>query len=378
MMAAIKKYKPDEEKVNRLIQDLIAREFAKKSLDKGKIPGPEVLEFCEHKQINLFVLFQVYQDWNSYMHRIVHPYFDFEHVEVRTALDQFLNVVSQHIYISENDYRKLLESAVFNTVKLMLNPEELLSKFFFGTNTRIPVSVFDKYAGYFSDFGFAIQAIRDYFEKNLVKQVEKADFLNKFEKVIELYEKRTGKPVRNYQDELFRKAFGVEPESVLFKEPEKPEPKPENNLAETKKVEFEKVEIEKQPVNPEQQPKNEKLPIDLFGGSKQVPVEPEEELPKTLADQFRSNQNETENVLDQFSKGNGKTIDIPVHKQFQFVQKIFAGSSVKYKVVLEKIGQASDAGAAQDILNKYVLNSNEINTESEVVKEFVELIRSRF
>ena len=93
---------------------------------------------------------------------------------------------------------------------------------------------------------------------------------------------------------------------------------------------------------------------------------------RTIADQFRNN--------DDQGDGN-KTIkaeQIPVHKQFQFVQKVFGGSSVKFKVVLDKINKTDDLDGVIEVLEKYVFNDPNVNRNDKVSKEFEAMVRERF
>src|SRR5687768_5457656 len=98
---------------------------------KNFITGEEIIKFSSHRQINNFILFQIYQDWNSYIQKIGHPFYDFSHEEVRKSMSQFLNVLSGHLRVSRQDFRSIVEKAVFNTLNLTLNPTEAFSSFFF-------------------------------------------------------------------------------------------------------------------------------------------------------------------------------------------------------------------------------------------------------
>ena len=69
---------------------------------------------------------------------------------------------------------------------------------------------------------------------------------------------------------------------------------------------------------------------------------------------------------------------IPVHKQFQFIQKIFKGNNIKFKAVMDKVNESTSAEISQEILEKYVFNSPEIDRNDPVVVEFSEMIKARF
>ncbi len=73
-----------------------------------------------------------------------------------------------------------------------------------------------------------------------------------------------------------------------------------------------------------------------------------------------------------------KTEQIPVHKQFQFVQRVFDGSSVKFKVVLDKIYKTNSLEEAIQVLDKYVYNDPTVNRTDKVAKEFEQMVRAKF
>jgi hypothetical protein len=106
--------------------------------------------------------------------------------------------------------------------------------------------------------------------------------------------------------------------------------------------------------------------------------EKEPEPPRTLADSFQENRDQQGSVNEAHSGKSIKTEQIPVHKQFQFVQRVFGGSSVKFKVVLDKINKTNTVEEAMQVLDKYVYNDPSVNRTDKVAKEFEQLVRARF
>ncbi|MCB9234579.1 MAG: hypothetical protein H6581_23185 [Bacteroidia bacterium] len=562
-----------DHKANTLINQQLKELLSSYYFPGGTIEGKRIISFSQHKQINLFILFQIYQDWSGQVNEMVHPYFDFSHEEVKNALKNFQNVLSRHILVKKEDFAPLVEKAVYNTLRLITDPVDTLNKFFFKSSERIPLALFQKHASYFSDFDFAIQSISKYYEKNEINVVEKEDFFLKFEKVIGIFEKKEDSEIRDYQEKLFEKAFGESLESYLavpakggaslearpevrtpvfkYNRPEpnpkrhyppltpeetgaKSEPKPEAKKEEPsarieikpqpeeKKISEEpktppvsnqvqtpatppvtekkedlppaveppkaeerkqepqiqsrplysapeeekpvfapvpprneevkkdvpaqprplysqpeaekpvfapvppKNEDEKQeaPVQPKplysqpeaekpvfapvppkeepqtpaaeeqeeavfelhtRQPEKERssAPIDLFStlDEEEGPVFGSGNNQPTLADKLKHSSGNG-NLHQSISGGSGgaKKLSeaIPVHKQFQFVQKLFGGSSVKFKVVLEKLQEAPNFSEAEGVLNRYVFNNPEVNSETKLAQEFIELVKGQF
>lgn len=487
-------------KLNQLVDEITATlmQSAESRFENGAISGASITEFCHHAQVNQFILFRIYQDWNAHISQMVHPYFDFSATEVKEGLRRFLNILSSHIMVRENDFEPLVRQAIYNSLKLILNAEDAIGRFFFLNTEAIAIDLFRKHAPYFSSFDFVIQAILKYHEKNDLPQVERKVFFEKFDRVIELWETKEGKSISEYQRELFHDLTGKELEDVVAREAavqetipatetvevqppsegeEKKKPlirirpeniqRPEDKKEETSGVEAResksssppwvetapepvedksrpgnlppwvqeeveetskpvvapeqetpkeekpkrlhetfahregkqpslvelgmekketsqgpKIEVrvkaneppQKKEVEPEKPSQQEQPPRSLLGSSDQV--DDLSKQPRTLAEKLRQQSSPLGSDED-----SGKTIkaeSIPVHKQFQFVQKVFGGSSVKFKVVLDKINKTETLDEANEVLDKYVFNDPNVNRNDKVSKEFELLVRARF
>lgn len=92
-----------------------------------KISGVEILKLCEPKQINLFVVRELLKVWTQETIKYKSPYFDYENKEVKDALHQFQNSLSNHISIAQDHFTPLLKKAVSLTVFLILDPYDFYS-----------------------------------------------------------------------------------------------------------------------------------------------------------------------------------------------------------------------------------------------------------
>ena len=122
----------------------------------------------------------------------------------------------------------------------------------------------------------------------------------------------------------------------------------------------------------------------IANGEPAAPISPPvtEERPLTIAEKFQL-QNQIQQSTSEVApvSGDGKEIelnDIPIHKQYQFVQKVFEGNNVRFRIIVDKINNAGDKQEVDDILNKFVLNNDSIDRKDESVVEFLTLMRSRF
>jgi len=96
---------------------------------------------------------------------------------------------------------------------------------------------------------------------------------------------------------------------------------------------------------------------------------------KTVADRIVGKKNEGES---QEGGGKIKLDEIPIHKQYQYVQKVFEGNNVRFRIIVDKVNNASNHNEIDDILQKFVLNNDKLNREDPVVKEFIGMLQKRF
>ena len=607
-----------ESKLNELAQSVSQRLLDAHDFDNGKIGGETLKSFASHDQINKFLIFQVFQVWDMQINKLNHPYFNLDGEEIQETLKVLKNQISQQIEISEEDFKPMLERAVYNNLRLVLSPKEAFSSFFFANNDSIPLDLYQRFSQFFSDLDFVVNSILKYYQKNQFEEVDKETFFEKMEKVLEIFDKKSDKNFSTYRSEIFDKLTGFsledivqevevekrwkeqeaadaarkakeEEEALKAKEEEEARKKAEEEARlkaeeeakrkeeearkaaeeearrkaeeearlkaeeEAKKKEAEKMsffdtleekdsffdldleeevaeaptaeapveeevkevveeavtetvsevvaeaetiadviespkvetpepalsaevesdkdflemaasmepeapveevvaetvveeiieetpvieepvvetavsepvetieekitdpvaeeiveevieeveeEIEEEVVEPvaETKAKGESTVsfLDRFlnkketsNGSVEAPAvkEPEKpasvldaisEKPKTIAEQYSQQSQQTQ--LHESINGNRKIKldEIPIHKQYQYVQKVFEGNNVRFRIIVDKVNNAKNKDEVEDILNKFVLSNDAVDTKDEVVLEFIELLRKRF
>ncbi|MCC2547526.1 hypothetical protein LJY25_13805 [Hymenobacter sp. BT175] len=86
------------------------------------LDGPAVLRFTPVRQVNLFVVQQLLQQWTAEMGKLRSPYFNFEAPDVRQALTQFMNILSRRIKLARPAYEPLLARAITDTLTMAIDP----------------------------------------------------------------------------------------------------------------------------------------------------------------------------------------------------------------------------------------------------------------
>lgn len=89
---------------------------------KSTITGPEILNLCEVKQVNFFVIHDLLSAWKKENEKLKSPYFDYQAKAVTEALSQFQIALSNNIAISKVDFLPLLKRGVSQTLYLILDP----------------------------------------------------------------------------------------------------------------------------------------------------------------------------------------------------------------------------------------------------------------
>ncbi|MFK7953956.1 MAG: hypothetical protein AB8B73_14005 [Ekhidna sp.] len=118
-----------QRKLNEDFIDSYCEKFAVKVtadfFQEGKevISGKEILTVTPSKQVNFFVIKLLFRYWQEETKKLESPFFNYKHDEVRQAMIQFMNVLSQHIEINRTKFELLLNHAVKDTIYLVVAPE---------------------------------------------------------------------------------------------------------------------------------------------------------------------------------------------------------------------------------------------------------------
>src|SRR5690606_28462907 len=104
-----------DEKINLGAIERYSDQFAEKMIEtwfatRDSITGREILEFSEIKQINLFVIYELFRTWQQESAKNRSPYFDYEASEVREAAAALMNALSNHISVDRENFSPLLRN----------------------------------------------------------------------------------------------------------------------------------------------------------------------------------------------------------------------------------------------------------------------------
>ncbi|MEM8938325.1 MAG: hypothetical protein AAGC64_03145 [Bacteroidota bacterium] len=118
-----------QRKLNEDFIDSYCEKFASKVSaeffvgSKRVITGKEILSVTPSKQVNFFVIKLLFRYWQEETKKLESPFFNYKDEEVRKAMIQFMNVLSQHIEIHRGKFETLLNHAVKDTIYLAALPQ---------------------------------------------------------------------------------------------------------------------------------------------------------------------------------------------------------------------------------------------------------------
>ncbi len=127
-----------ENKLNKQALEIYSRQVARKlcsdffNLQKLNISGPEILQFSPVPQVNYFILKNIFFIWKGEIHQLKQSsYFNYDDAQVQDAIQNLMNVLSNHIYVKREAFENLLSSSIEETLYLALSPYHYFKLFFF-------------------------------------------------------------------------------------------------------------------------------------------------------------------------------------------------------------------------------------------------------
>ncbi len=308
-----------------LYSDAYAEKVLKKAFaTKQKIEGKEILTLCDVQQINLFIVRELFKAWKEEVKKLKSPYFDYEHVDVKEALDNFMSVLSKNIAITQQHFSPLVKKAVSQTVLLVLDPYDYFSIIVSGTNNKLDVGAFREEIKYIKINKGPLEKLMERLEEKKVKEINGNEAFGLLDQILEEV---------NFSpedvDEYIGKFSAVEiltPEKFYFK-----------------KTEPAKAVTEKS-TNPKTTP--------VTSGS----------VSKAT-------------VLDKTQKIQRIKERLTINQKFMFTKILFAGDFELFSKKIDELDQQNNITSALQCLEKLY---QDWDKESEEFHEFMEIVEKRF
>ena len=317
------------------------------------INGKQILSLTNLQQVNLLIIKNLFEKWNKETSKFRSPYFNYDSEEVKKALENFMNVLSNNITIKRSHFEPLLKKSVTDTIFLVFAPYVFYSKEInHPERSRISIDNLRDMRKYIKVNSTLLDHLINRFKQDDIEEVfndEGFGVLNDIMEEIDL-------PKVDWEDYL-QKFSEVQPLSLnmIFQDAE------DDNADEDFNRPLTKNEI-KHPVDK----KSIKIINERFHKEQ-----------KTLHEQLATKPTPTIAELHQHKIDNLKRY-ITLNQKFMFVKELFSGNHDAYNSALERLEQCASLDEAQAILHGDYIAKYNWDMEGEEVGEFMEIIAKKF
>jgi len=353
--------------VNQSVLMQYSRSFAQKLsdyffIDHQVIEGEEILKFCDIKQVNLLVIKLLFEKWQEETQKLRNPYFDYSHPEAQKALNNFMNILSQHISIRKDDFYVLVYEATKDALMLALDPHHyFITEFKKPINARISVKRLKEVARYIQFNKFLLQAFIARVEGMGISELFPADAIATFEEVFQ--QQREHVEPMDWRLKSFSDLLPLDTEE-LFSE-EKIVATPVSNES---------------PVN--FQPDHYDNSGNLGYGSPSLTdtaLDAAIDERNTLNERER-NRKENTPLVEEFKNARIENLRaaIPLNQKFLFINQLFKGNSMAFNEAIDRVEMCNSYDEARTLVNNEYAMQFDWNFEDDVAGKFFDVIKRRF
>ncbi len=310
-----------------LYSDAYADKMLKKFFTgKSRITGQEVLLFSDIQQINLFIVRELFKTWQEEIKKLKSPFFDYENLVVKEALETFVNVLSKNISIDEQHFAPLLKKSVSQTLLVIFNPYDYFSMIISGANTKMSVDTFREDLKYLRINKAPLEKLLLHFDEKQVKELSGNEAFAMLDHILEEVN-FTPEDVDSFITR-FSAVEKLDPENLYIKINEP--------LSVTKPAS----------VKPEKSTLHQSLT---------------HEPKATLGDNFRK----IDRIKDRLT----------INQKFMFTKVLFHGDFELFSKAIDDLDRLADMPAALKYVERLY---DEWDRESEEFHEFMEMVEKRF
>jgi hypothetical protein len=338
-----------ENNINHQVLDNYSKAYADLLLQKSfkksnSIIGEEILGFSPIKQINYFILKILFDKWKSEINSLRSPYFDYENAEVKKATQSLMNVLSRNILVKKDDFKSLLEEAVYSTLLLIFSPYEFFVQEISRPDVQqVSISDLMNIRKYVKINSLLLDAYIERFESDGIQAVFSDDAVKIFDEVCETI-KDTPEDFEAYQ-EKFSQVLKLDLNEV-YSEP---------NPAAERVTEKEPQEAVADSIN------------DKFKSSSQ-----------TLLDTLDAERKEALIDIHEKKPLDGLKKSITINQRFMFENDLFSGDKDEFEMVVNYLDNCTSNKEAMEFINENYVEKKNWDLEKEEVVEFLTVVNKRF
>jgi hypothetical protein len=316
---------------------------------KDKITGSEILGFSTVQQVNLLIIKELFVSWREENAKLRSPYFNYENQEVKEALDNLMNTLSQNISISQQHFTPLLKRAVSQALLVIFDPYDFYSMLITGKNNKLEINTLREEIKYLKVNKAPLERMLQKMEERNLDHISGNEALGILDTILEEVN-FTPEDVEAYIDK-FSVVSPLDPSSFYVSQESGsttiPAPAP---AVETTKTNQAKPVSPAPPVNVPAAPKANVNEIHV------------KEPRPSLADNFQRRKKIKESLT--------------INQKFMFTKVLFHGDFELFSRAVDRLDQFDNLNSAIRYIEDE--HASTWDRESEEFHEFMEMVENRF
>jgi hypothetical protein len=316
---------------------------------KERITGSEILSLCNIQQVNLFVVSELFKSWREENKRLRSPYFNYDHPEVKEAMENFMTLLSKNISIDQVHFAPLLKKAVNQTLLVVFDPYDFFSMIISGQNNKLEIAPFREELKYLKVNKAPLEKMLQKLEDKGVKEISGNEAFSILDQILE----EVSFNPEDVEDYLAKFS------AVVYLDA--------NKFYVTKPVQEQpKVVVPSPPVE------KEKVPAAAKPVSKPNHVA---QQPPSINDSHTTRQGRP-SLVDNFQKIRRIKDSLTINQKFMFTKVLFHGDFELFSKAIDHLDKLENMKSALRYIEDE--HATSWDHDSEDFHEFMELVEKRF
>lgn len=347
------------------------------------INGGEIISLTEVKQLNLFILKELFEKWQSEILRLKSPYFNYAEPEIQKALEEFMNILSRHILIDKSNFKGILDSAAKKTIGLFTDPKSYFVEEMRNLpDFKLTADWLTKNGKFFKDYNWVL---RDLLTKlngiSFIYANEAIDFINQFfdDNKIEDHSKELSDIAKIAGEHHAPAAVNNPYQSFFDSIEEYKQTKPQMVQKEPAPVVHEAQVIEKDEPITEMRLTQVQEKIETVIIENPVTKTIEKETTVTLHESMQLS-SDSSSLSDFHQKRKIDSIkgNISLNQKFLFINNLFGSDSSVFNAAIDELESCNSFSEAKEQMIKKFMPNYKWDLNSPEAEEFFDILKRRF
>jgi len=317
------------------------------------ITGSQILKFTNIDQVNFFIVQEIFEKWKEETSRLKSPYFDYDNAEIKEALRNFINKLSNFIVVKHDDFAPVVRKACYNTLWFSFLPDDFISKTYL-TKTFIKKEELKEKARYIKIHKTLYAEFIALVEQEAEEEISTVELFRLFNKVYQGYKQSADEQTLTISS--FSTVHYFDTDKILIKP------------------------VKHEVINTEEKPKPHPA------STESPKEEAHEKLGTTINNQYIKGQATLNDLFrdkspDPTTAAKGKIASIrdaiSLNKKYLFVNALFKGNPEDFDKAINEIDSAPNEHTAREYAESYAQQLGWEKYKDET-KELLELVSRKF